>query len=194
MRDRIVAVARELFLREGVEAVSMRNIASEVGCSPMWLYRYFGGKQEILWHVWDVFIDELFERLIQIRETSPRARLEQLALCYVAYWLEHPERFLIVFLQKDLVPGATRSYLATSRSVKGFELFMRAVQDAQALGELGGSDMAQVTHGLLCVLQGLAFNLITISEYPWGDAAALIRLTVGSYLAGLPPAAPVQRV
>lgn len=186
MRQRIVKVARELFLKEGVDAVSMRNIANEVGCSPMWLYRYFGGKQEILWHVWDVFLDEILARLKQIKAKSPRARLEKLALCYLDYWLEHPERFLIVFLQKDLVPGATRAYLETSERIKDFDLFTQVAQEAQAKGELGESGATEVAQGLMCVVQGLALNLITLNEYPWGDAAALSRLTVRSYLAGLP--------
>ncbi|WP_369631545.1 MULTISPECIES: TetR/AcrR family transcriptional regulator [unclassified Variovorax] len=185
MRERIAAVARELFLREGVDAVSMRNIASEVGCSPMWLYRYFDNKQEILWHVWDMILDELFDRLGQIKTRSPRARLEKLALCYLDYWLEYPERFLIVFLQPDLEQGATRSYVENSDRLKYFDLFTHTVEKAQAQGELGSSNAASVAQGLMCVLQGLALNFITISDYPWADIASLKRLTVKSYLSGL---------
>lgn len=192
MRQRIVEVARVLFLSEGVEAVSMRKIASEVGCSPMWLYRYFGGKQEILWHVWDVFLEELLTRLKRIKAKSPRKCLEQLAMGYLGYWLEFPERFLLVFLQKDLVPGATRSYLENSESIESFGIFIHAVQDAQTKGELGGSDATEVANGLLCVMQGLALNLITLSDYPWGDSGALSRLTINSYLAGLPSATSIR--
>jgi AcrR family transcriptional regulator len=184
-RERVVAAARKLFLRDGVEAVSMRNLAAEVGCSPMALYRYFGSKQEILWQVWDVFLAELFERLERIKAPSPRARLEQLALAYLDYWLEHPDRYLIVFLQKDLVPDATRRYLESSPLVDRFELFTRVVQQAQADGEFAESDPSDVAQGLLCVLQGLAMNFITLSEYPWRDTTALSRLTVRSYLSGL---------
>lgn len=192
-RERIVAVARTLFLRDGVEAVSMRNLAAEVGCSPMALYRYFGNKQELLWQVWDVFLAELFARLERIQAASPRARLEKLALAYLAYWLEHPERYLIVFLQKDVVAGATRDYLATSPLVERFELFTRVVQDAQAQGEFAAQDAAQVSRGLLCVVQGLAMNFITLSEYPWGDVNALAAATVRAYLSGLGDAGRAPR-
>ncbi|TDP44037.1 TetR family transcriptional regulator [Zavarzinia compransoris] len=187
MRQRIVAAARTLFLRDGVEAVSMRNLAGEVGCSPMWLYRYFDNKQEILWQVWDLFFRELFDRLERIEATSPRARLEQAALAYLDYWTAHPDRFLIVFLQKDLVPGGTRRYLEASDIVGRFGLFMHLVADAQAGAELGGPDAAEVAQGLVCLLQGLALNFITIPEFPWHDPASLGRLTVQSYLSGLPP-------
>lgn len=185
MRRGIVAAARKLFLRDGVEAVSMRNLANEVGCSPMWLYRYFGSKQEILWQVWDVFLRELFRRLEKIEAASPRARLEQLALGYLDYWLEHPDRFLIVFLQKDLEPDATRRYLAASNFVQRFDLFTRVAAEAQAQGELGTTDATEMAQGLMCVVQGLALNFITVPEYPWRDPSTLSRLTVKGYLDGL---------
>lgn len=185
MRRRIVAAARKLFLRDGVEAVSMRNLASEVGCSPMWLYRYFGSKQEILWQVWDVFLGELFDRLERIESPSPRVRLERLALAYLDYWRDHPDRFLIVFLQKDLVPDATRDYVQGGEIVGRFELFARVAEEARARGELGGSDGTDIAQGLMCVLQGLALNFITVPEYPWRDPASIARLTVRSYLSGL---------
>ena len=185
MRERIVAAARELFLRDGVEAVSMRNLAAEVGCSPMWLYRYFGSKQEILTQVWDVFFDELFARLKRIKAKSPRARLEQLACGYFDYWMEYPDRFMIVFLQKDLTPGGTRAYVETSGIVQRFDLLRRAIEEAQSKGELAGEDATDIAQGLMCVVQGLALNLITIPEYPWNDRVKLSRLVIRSYLSGL---------
>lgn len=185
MRSRIVAAARQLFLRDGVEAVSMRNLASEVGCTPMWLYRFFGSKQEILAQVWDVFFDELFARLQKIKAASPKVRLEKLALGYFEYWMEHPERFMIVFLQRDLEPGGTRRYVEASDTTRRFDLFTQVVEQAKASGEIAGPDATAIAQGLLCIVQGLAVNLITIGEYPWHDATALSQLTVRSYLAGL---------
>lgn len=185
MQARIIATARQLFLRDGVEAVSMRKLAAEVGCSPMWLYRYFENKQEILWRVWDLFFDELFARLAQIDAASPRARLEQAALAYLEYWQTHPERFLLVFLQKDLIPGGTRGYVETSDIEGRLAFFTRIIAQAQAQGELGGPSPREISQGLLCLLQGLALNFITIPEFPWQNPAALARLTVASYLSGL---------
>lgn len=44
---RILDVAEELFLARGVSSVTMRHLASAVGCSRATLYRYFPGKQEL---------------------------------------------------------------------------------------------------------------------------------------------------
>ena len=185
MKARIVTAARELFLRDGVEAVSMRNLAGEVGCSPMWLYRYFGSKQEILAQVWDVFFDELFARLARVKAKSPRERLERLASGYLDYWMKYPDRFMIVFLQKDLAPGGTRDYVETSGIVQRFDLLVKAIEEAQSKGEIAKRDATDIAQGLMCVVQGLALNFITIPEYPWKDRAKLSRLVIGSYLSGL---------
>ncbi|MFM9862595.1 MAG: TetR family transcriptional regulator, partial [Micropepsaceae bacterium] len=52
MRKRIADAARRLFRDEGFEAVSMRRLATEAGCTPMSLYTYFDGKIDVLRSVW----------------------------------------------------------------------------------------------------------------------------------------------
>ncbi|MAU84527.1 TetR/AcrR family transcriptional regulator [Gordonia sp. Z-3] len=45
---RILDVAEQLFVEQGVSAVTMRGLASAVGCSRATLYRYYPGKSEVL--------------------------------------------------------------------------------------------------------------------------------------------------
>ncbi|MEE4025854.1 TetR/AcrR family transcriptional regulator [Gordonia sp. PKS22-38] len=45
---RILDVAEELFVENGVAAVTMRGLADAVGCSRATLYRYYAGKAELL--------------------------------------------------------------------------------------------------------------------------------------------------
>jgi AcrR family transcriptional regulator len=46
--DRVVAVARAVLVEEGVEAMSMRRIATEVGITPMAIYRHFPNREALL--------------------------------------------------------------------------------------------------------------------------------------------------
>jgi AcrR family transcriptional regulator len=48
----IVVAATGLFLNDGYEQVSMRKIASQIGCSPTNLYNHFKNKEEILLFWW----------------------------------------------------------------------------------------------------------------------------------------------
>lgn len=56
-KDRIMETALGLFAREGFEAASMSDIASEVGITKAALYKHYSGKREIL----DRIIERTFE-------------------------------------------------------------------------------------------------------------------------------------
>ena len=47
-RERIVEVALEIAAREGVEAISMRRLAQQLGVWPMSVYRHFRDKEDLL--------------------------------------------------------------------------------------------------------------------------------------------------
>jgi AcrR family transcriptional regulator len=47
-RERLCAAAERLFAERGANGVGMRQLAAELGVSPMTAYRYFKDKDEIL--------------------------------------------------------------------------------------------------------------------------------------------------
>lgn len=80
-RDRIVAAAIRVADAEGLTQLSMRRIATEVGASPMSLYRYVSGKDDLLVSMMDTAIGEepLPSRL-------PGGWRTQLELCSRLLW------------------------------------------------------------------------------------------------------------
>lgn len=58
-RDAIVAKAVEIIDAEGVDAVSMRRIATELGTGPASLYAYVAGKDELLAAAYELVMQEL---------------------------------------------------------------------------------------------------------------------------------------
>lgn len=60
--DRIVAVARAVLVEEGVNAVSMRRIATAVGITPMAIYRHFPNREALLDTIANISFAELGDK------------------------------------------------------------------------------------------------------------------------------------
>jgi len=74
---RIVGAARALIEGGGVEALSMRKLAADVGVAPTAIYWHVGSREDLLNAVLDSMIADL--PAIAARGSSPRARLSSVA-------------------------------------------------------------------------------------------------------------------
>jgi AcrR family transcriptional regulator len=100
MKRQILVAARSLFLEQGFEKTSVRNIAEVIEYSAGTIYLYFKDKNEILFalHV------EAFSVLMQamqagvMGETDPFERLISLGKQYLKYAFENPELYDLMFV------------------------------------------------------------------------------------------------
>ncbi len=173
-RARVAAIAGTLFQHEGVEAISMRRLAKEAGVTPKTLYAYFADKRDILQHVWAKFFVELFDQIDQIATSNkgPRARLRAACLHYLAYWIDQPERYRMVFMSGGVSQSDVSIFLDASPIIERYAVF-GALMDA--LAEPWEPTQATANlNALICALNGIAHNKITISNYDWGKSEALL--------------------
>jgi AcrR family transcriptional regulator len=114
-RDRACAVAAGLFAAKGPEGVTMRELASVLGVSPMTPYRYFRDKDDILAAVraraFDRFAEALEMAYAGVGTTVERSRAKRDA--YVRFALEEPETYRLMFdlsqPTEDEYPGLVRA-------------------------------------------------------------------------------------
>jgi AcrR family transcriptional regulator len=186
-RERIVESARKLFADEGYEGVSMRKIAAMAACSPAALYLLFPNKRQLLRTIWEAVFSDLVVELDRVgRKLAGVARAERICLAFIDFWLRRPDDFRAIFLIEDRLQGSQDHYFVeTSDALPRLDALHRAIAEAQARGELRAGDPERIHNILLCGVQGLAINLITIPEYPWGDPQQLKRDMVRTLLAGL---------
>ena len=98
-RSQICASATRLFAENGYDGVTLRALASSLGCSPMTPYRYFANKAEIFDTVRRAAAERLADCLdravVGHREHSDRLR----ALChaYVEFAVAEPHAYRIMF-------------------------------------------------------------------------------------------------
>ncbi|OUC66999.1 TetR family transcriptional regulator [Acinetobacter seifertii] len=186
-RQLIVASAKELFLSEGYQGVTMRKIAAKAECLPATLYAIFPNKRAILYHLWDTVFIKLLEYLYSINENSNQEnRLNRLCNAFVDFWLDHPEDYIAIFMIDDRIPNQKEDNFVLNFNVtQRFDIFLSAILEAQKLGQIGSGDPEEIQNILLCCVQGITFNLITIPEYPWGDTKLLKKQTIETVLKGI---------
>ena len=99
-RTRLCAVAQKRFAKQGVDGVSMRQLAEALGCSPMTPYRYFRNKEEILAAVraaaFDRFASALEEAARKTRGDL-RAGGEAMGEAYIRFALGDPDAYRLMF-------------------------------------------------------------------------------------------------
>lgn len=84
---RIAAVAVEIADAEGLDAVTMRRLATELGVAPMAAYRYVSGKDELL----ELMVDFVYGELTLPDDTAGwRETMRTLAMRTRAVLLKHP--------------------------------------------------------------------------------------------------------
>lgn len=62
---RVVKIAQDLFIDEGVAATSVNRIAKEAGLTPMSVYRYFGTKDGLVIAAWRDALAQFYEKFME---------------------------------------------------------------------------------------------------------------------------------
>src|SRR5258706_1255620 len=98
-RERLCEAAERLFAERGPDAVTMRQLAAELGVSPMTPYRYFEDKEDILAAVRSNAFNRFAESLEAARAHAGDARAKGRAVgeAYVTFALEHPHSYKLMF-------------------------------------------------------------------------------------------------
>src|SRR5580765_5767036 len=98
-RERLCEAAERLFAEKGPDAVTMRQLAADLGVSPMTPYRYFQDKEDILAAVRANGFNRFADALEAARATVGSARAKGAAVgeAYLNFAFEHPHTYKLMF-------------------------------------------------------------------------------------------------
>src|SRR5215475_2549981 len=122
IRRAILDAARDLFVRDGYQNVSIRKIAERIEYSHAAIYGYFSSKDDIFY----ALAEEGFRLLYGDRETytgldhlPPLDRIRAIFMRLYEYSREHPQYFALMFVDRS-VPRISREYerFAFAREMK----------------------------------------------------------------------------
>ena len=100
-RQRILDAAREMFVRQGYEATTMRAIADRIEYTPTAIYHHFRNKEALLAELCAPDFRALaaaFQKIGGIED--PIERLRKSGLAYVQFGLEHPMQYQLMFMTR----------------------------------------------------------------------------------------------
>ncbi|HEX8253404.1 MAG TPA: TetR/AcrR family transcriptional regulator [Thermoanaerobaculia bacterium] len=108
IRTLILDAARELFVSEGVESVTMRRIADKIEYSPTAIYFHFKDKEALLAELCDCDFRAFAQRFNVIAQIAdPVERLRAAGAAYVDFGLENPSHYRLMFMTPKAITAKT---------------------------------------------------------------------------------------
>lgn len=185
-RERLCEAAERLFAEQGPEAVTMRQLAAELGVSPMTPYRYFRDKDDILAAVRTNGFNRFAAALERARGKpgDSRARGAAVGAAYVDFAFDHPHTYKLMFdLNQphesdypELVTAGARARATMSAYVRDLIAEGVVAGDAEQIGMMFWA----ATHG--------AVVLELAGKLPEGAARGLQQQLGSALRRGLAPA------
>jgi AcrR family transcriptional regulator len=190
-RRRVADAAMRLFARDGYEAVTMRSVADALGVSAMTPYRYLAGKDALFGLVrteaFRRFADRLEAELARAGD-DPWQRLRRLKQAYVAFAVDQPDAYRIMFELRQPDPAGVDELARESR--RAFGALHRTVAEAVTAGVLEG-DPLTLAHLLWASTHGLV-SLHLAGKLTMGRSLAALA-AIDHELPALRPAPPARR-
>lgn len=165
-REAIVEAGRQLVITGGLEALSLRRLAAQLGVTAPALYAHVRDKQDLLRAIAEIEFDRLVARFDAVTVTDPVERIRAHGRAYVDHAREQPELFRVMFLfPPEAIPADVPDDVKLPGATKAFAAAAGAVEAALASGELEADDPLLLAltlwsgaHGVATVLQ-LGFDL-----------------------------------
>lgn len=117
LEQRILEAARQLFATQGVEAVTLREVAAAVGYSHATLYSFFSDKAALLARLVAEAQADLSTLLAEARVPVPQqaaaesAALERAVYAYLRWAAAHPHHYRLMMLESAAPPAAVYAEL-----------------------------------------------------------------------------------
>ncbi|MCB1406364.1 MAG: TetR family transcriptional regulator [Rhodobacteraceae bacterium] len=153
---RLREVALRLFARDGYAAVSMRQIAAEVGVQAGALYLYTADKQSLLFDLMKGHMDALLDAWTQTPAPTENAsaRLEHFARFHIRFHAARADAVFISYMElRNLTPD---NFAAIEALRKRYESELETIlRTGQQEGTLNVPDTKLATMALIAMLTGV---------------------------------------
>ena len=188
LRHRILSAARELFVAEGYESVSMRKIADMIDYSPTTIYLYYKDKADLLDSVCKETLLNLLNTLDRLRKdkSDPVETLRRSGRAYVEFGLKYPQDYKLTFVVR---PQFQKGLGLEEGSVgeKVFNYLRTMVSECIRQKKFREVDIETTGQVLWSAVHGVTLLLIDFPDFPWTEKDKLIDTVIHTMIEGLKP-------
>ncbi len=158
MRELILRTAMNLFLDDGFDKITIRHIAEKIEYSPATIYLYFKNKDEILRTLCNEGFEELYSRQqMSLKTRDPLKRLRQQGQIYVAFALEKPQYYDLMFMMKA---KQTNEMKELDMGFRSYEFLKKNVKDCIDSGIFPRYDVELAAFSLWSLVHGISSLVI----------------------------------
>jgi AcrR family transcriptional regulator len=166
-RGAIVEAASAVFSERGIDGISMRQIAAEIGVSAPALYHHFENKDALVMAACEAGFEEFGAELAAAARgaETPLAGLRASAVAYVDFALHRPMHYDVMMIR----PHQWALGPHPSEDPPSFAGLVSLVEACQASCEFAPGDAREAAHQIWAALHGVASLAISLP----GDIAGL---------------------
>ena len=189
LKAALIAQARTILRREGVDALTLRAVARAAGVSQAAPYRHFPDRRALIAAVAEAGFRDLGQAMTAMASTAEgRLGLKQVAFAYVRFALDRPADYRIMFGPEVANTEDLPELRETAQSVLGF--VAEGIAQLQRAGLVGAGDPALMAVATWSMLHGLV--MLTLDGQTAGVAPsvdALVEEATRIMMFGLAPRA-----
>ena len=188
LRGEILAAASKMFADRGYEAVTLREIAKEIGYTHAVIYQHFPDK----WHILAELSRETIGLLIQnfdaiaAEYSEPKERLFATSRGLIHFCTAHPQQFRNVFFGPENRNGIRAGQYIDDIGKPLFQRFVQLFFEVARDEGLPGKDDLVVAHTWWYTIFGLATLMViqgVVPERP--DQTVVVEQTIATLWAGV---------
>jgi AcrR family transcriptional regulator len=188
LRSEILAAASKMFADRGYEAVTLREIAKEIGYTHAVIYQHFPDK----WHILAELSRETIGLLIQnfdaiaAEYSDPKERLFATSRGLIQFCTAHPQQFRNVFFGPENRNGIRAGQYIDDIGKPLFQRFVHLFFEVARDEGLPGKDDMVVAHTWWYTIFGLATLMVIQGVVPDRPGHALVvEQTIATLWAGV---------
>jgi len=184
-KNAILDTATELIQSNGIENISLREIAKHADYSPAGLYKYFDSKAAIIQAVQVRESQKLIELLQTVAsELSPTMRLVELSLLYIQYALDNSVYLVLI----NSLSSGRKTKEQSVPTTSPYVLFLNAVDvwgQHEGIKFQQDYGLEEITYTLWSLIHGMATLRVSQLKDFDADFQSVNRRSIELFLNGL---------